>query len=202
MSTGQPCGDPILDWFARELTPRPWKHFEPLIANMIVVACYDFVNGISIETITKDASDLANTRDVLYWLRFKTGLSPIYSLLALARVAEVEHPTGSAEKFIQVVPSVIAFTNIVNDIISFFKEFLAEEKGNYIDMVAQRDAVDLLVALRSTAEEGLRVTKSIELALASEPQYAANFNVYARGITHFHTPSPRYRMRKLFESTT
>ncbi|UKZ57093.1 hypothetical protein TrVGV298_010945 [Trichoderma virens] len=200
IATGQPCGDPVLDWYARELTPRLWQHFDPLVANMIVIACYDFINGIGIESLTKDVELHPEAPNFPDWLRFKTGLSPMYSLLALARTSDRKLPTGGFEKFVQVIPDVIVFTNIVNDVISFYKELLAGETGNYIDMRAQNDKVSVLIALRNVADEGIRVRERVLAALADEPEYRANFEVYAKGITRFHTSSPRYRMMELFGS--
>ena len=200
VATGQPCGDPVLDWYARELTPRLWKHFDPLVANMIVVACYDFINGIGIELLTKDDQLDPQAPNFPDWLRFKTGLSPMYALLALARASDPKLPTGGFEKFIQAIPDVIVFTNIVNDVISFYKELLAGEKGNYIDMRAQKEGIDVVVALRTLADEGICVRQRVLGALADEPEYRANFDAYAKGITHFHTSSPRYRLVELFST--
>ncbi|KAF4991468.1 hypothetical protein FDECE_14038 [Fusarium decemcellulare] len=198
VATGQPTGDPVLDWFARELTPKLWKQFDPLIANMIVIACYDFLNGIGIELLTKDAEIRREAPNFPDWLRFKTGLSPMYALLALARASDPQLPTGGFEKFVQTIPDVIVFTNIVNDAISFYKELLAEEKGNYIDMRTHKDEVDVVAALRTLAEEGICVRNRVLAALVDEPEYRDNFDAYAKGITHFHTSSPRYRIGELF----
>ncbi|SPJ90390.1 uncharacterized protein FTOL_13271 [Fusarium torulosum] len=198
IATGQPTGDPVLDWYARELTPKLWKHFDPLVANMIVIACYDFVNGIGIELLTKHTEIHREAPIFPDWLRFKTGLSPMYALLALARASDPQLPTGGFEKFVQTIPDVIIFTNIVNDVISFYKEHLAGEKGNYIDMRAHKDGVDVVAALRTLADEGICVRDRVLAALADEPEYRDNFNAYAKGITHFHTSSPRYRMVELF----
>ncbi|KAM4064892.1 trichodiene synthase (TRI5) domain-containing protein [Hirsutella rhossiliensis] len=169
---------------------------------MIVVACYDFCNGIGIESLAKDTNSQLETPGFPDWLRFKTGLSPMYALLALACASDSKLPTctGGFEKYVQVIPDVILFTNIVNDVISFYKELLAGEKGNYIDMRAQRDDVDVLVAMRTLADEGIRIRERVLIALAGAPEYYANFDAYAKGITHFHTSSPRYRLMELFVS--
>ncbi|RYP91144.1 hypothetical protein DL770_002740 [Monosporascus sp. CRB-9-2] len=194
VATGQPCGDPVLDWYVRELMPRLWKHFDPLVANMIVVACYDFFNGVGIELLAKDAGVHWQAPNFPDWLRFKTGLSSMYGLLALACASDPKLPTGGLEKFIQTIPDVIVFTNIINDVISFYKELLAGEKGNYIDMCAQKDGVEVVAALRTLADEGIFVRGCVLAALADEAEYRANFDAYAKGITHFRTSSPRYRL--------
>ncbi|KAK7966476.1 uncharacterized protein PG986_000753 [Apiospora aurea] len=199
LATGRPFGDPMLDWFARELSPQLWDHFDPLVANMILVACYDFVNGIGIEHATRDAAVHDAAPRFPDWLRFKTGLSPMYALLALARPGDVARPHAEGfGRYVQAVPDVVVFTNIVNDVISFYKELLAGEKGNYIDMRAEKDGVDVVAAQRALAEEGVAVYHRVLATLADAPEYRANFEAYARGITHFHTSSPRYRLRELF----
>ncbi|RYP15751.1 hypothetical protein DL765_005526 [Monosporascus sp. GIB2] len=127
-----PPGEPVLDWYARELTPRLWKHFDPLAASMIVVACYGFISCVGTELLTKDAEVHPQAPNFPDRLSFKTGLSPI-------------------------------------------------------------DGVDVVTALRTLADEGICVRGRVLAALVDEPQYRANFDGYAKGITHFHTSSPRYR---------
>jgi len=200
IATGQPCGDPILDWFARELTPQLWKHFDPLVANMIVIASYDLINGIGIETRMnlKDAgiNNLKNTPHFPDWLRFKTGLSEMYALLVLGQ--STDGTTIDLAKYAHAIPDFIIFTNIVNDVISCYKEVLAGEKGNYIDMRAERDGVDFLTALRVVADEGICARNRVLAALGDATVSRANFDMYARGISHFHTSEARYRIPELF----
>lgn len=97
------------------------------------------------------------------------------------------------------MPDVIAFTNIVNDVISYYKELLDGEKGNYVNMRAQRENITALEALSTLAKEGIRIHKRVLAALEDEPEYRANFDTYAKGSTHFHTSSPRYGLMKLFD---
>ncbi|KAI1317871.1 isoprenoid synthase domain-containing protein [Xylariaceae sp. FL0255] len=149
--------------------------------------------------LTLDATVYPQASNFPEWLRFKTGLSPMYALLALARNSDVRcEPTGSLAKYIQTLPDVIIFTNIVNDVVSFYKEYSAGEKGNYLDMRAEKDGIEVIRAQRVLADEGITVYKRIVATLADEPEYRANFEAYARGSTHFHTSSPRYRLRELF----
>ncbi|KAI1317432.1 hypothetical protein F5Y16DRAFT_392769 [Xylariaceae sp. FL0255] len=96
------------------------------------------------------------------------------------------------------LPDVIIFTNIVNDVVFFYKEYSAGERGNYLDMRAEKDGIEVIRAQRILADEGITVYKRIMATLADEPEYRANFEAYARGSTHFHTSSPRYRLRELF----
>ncbi|KAH7176341.1 isoprenoid synthase domain-containing protein [Dactylonectria macrodidyma] len=198
VATGKPCGDPVLDWYARELTPRLWQHFDPLVANMVVVACYDFINGVGIELLTQESQLHRKAPNFPDWVRFKTGLSPMYALLALARASDPKLATGGFDKYIQTIPDVIVFTNIVNDVISFYKEFLAGEKANYMSLRAQKDGVDVVAAMQTLADEGICIRDRVLAALEDEPEYRANFDTYAKGITHFHTSSPRYRLVELF----
>ncbi|KAK8101372.1 Monoterpene synthase 25 [Apiospora kogelbergensis] len=203
LATGKPFGDPILDWFARELGPQLWDHFDPIVANMILVACYDFINGTHVENSMRDTAVHARAERFPDWLRFKTGLSPMYSLIALARPDDHTRPSADGFcRYVQTVPEVVIFTNAVNDVISFYKELLAGEKGNYIDQRAEKDRVDVITALRTLAEEGVAAYERIRAMLADAPEYRANFEAYARGITHFHTACPRYRLRELFGQTS
>ena len=199
--TGEPSGDCVLDWFIRELVPQLWDHFDPLIANMIVVACYDFLNGIGIEILL--GQNTVNHKEAPgfpAWMRFKTGLSPMYALLVLVRTTDRKLPTGGLEKFVQALPDVIRFCNICNDVISFYKEALAGETSGYVHMCAQRDGVEPEVALRMVADEGLESVSRVMSVLTDEPEYRANFEVFTRGMSHFHTACPRYRLAELYKA--
>lgn len=190
----------MLDWFARELTPQLWEHFDPLVANMIVIASYDLINGIGIETQMnlKNAgiSHLQNAPHFPDWLRFKTGLSEMHALLVLGH--STDGTTIPLAKYAHAIPDFIIFTNIVNDVISCYKEALAGEKGNYIDMRAERDGVYFLTALRVVADEGICARNRVLAALVDIPESRASFDLYAMGITHFHTSEARYRIPELF----
>lgn len=199
LATGNPLGDPVLEWYVRELMPRYWTIFPPLVASMLVVASYDFLNGIGIELLTQDDAVHPSAPGFPDWLRFKTGLSPMYALLMLVQLSDHTAPTGNFEKYVQAIPDIIIYTNITNDVISFYKEVLAGEKSSYIDLRAQRDNTDTAVALHAVAEEGIQARARALDLLKDAPEYYRNFETYARGIAHFHTSAPRYRMVELFE---
>ncbi|KAM0264870.1 hypothetical protein ACHAQJ_000386 [Trichoderma viride] len=199
IATGQPLGDPVLEWYVHEIIPRLWQTFHPHVASMIVTACYDFINGVGIESLTAGRDVKPEAPRYPDWLRFKTGLSPMYGLLVVVCATDPQLPTGGIEKYIHVIPDVIVFTNIVNDVLSFYKELLAEETGNYIDQRAQREEVDILTALQKVANEGIQAGERVLAGLANAPEYRANFSVFAKGIVHFHTAIPRYRLQQLYE---
>lgn len=196
--TGQPLGDPVLEWYVHEIMPRLWKIFHPTVASMIVTACYDFINGVGIEGLTVGRQVKPQAPKYPDWLRFKTGLSPMYGLLVVVCATDPQLPTGGIEKYVHVIPDVIVFTNIVNDVLSFYKEMLAEETGNYIDQRAQREQCDILTALQKVANEGIAAGERVLAGLANAPEYRNNFSVFAKGIVHFHTAIPRYRLQSLY----
>ncbi|KAL7967369.1 isoprenoid synthase domain-containing protein [Trichoderma sp. SZMC 28014] len=103
------------------------------------------------------------------------------------------------DKYVQVIPDVIVFTNIANNVLSFYKEMLAEETGNYIDQRAQREECDVLTALQKVANEGVEARERVLAALAHAPQYQDNFKAFAKGFVHFHTATKRYKLQSLCE---
>ncbi|KAM0458708.1 hypothetical protein ACHAPV_006100 [Trichoderma viride] len=199
LSTGQPLGDPVLEWYVHEVMPTMWKKLHPTVASMSVTAVYDFCNGVGIEGLTAGQDVKPDAPKYPDWLRFKTGLSPMYSLLVVGCATDAQLPKGGLDKYAQVIPDVVVFTNIVNDVLSFYKEMLAEETGNYIDQRAQREQCDILTALQKVADEGVEAGERVLAALANAPEYQDNFKAFAKGFVHFHTATPRYRLESLCE---
>jgi uncharacterized protein YbjQ (UPF0145 family) len=200
LSKGQPLGDPVLEWYVHEIFPTMWKKLHPTVASMSVTAVYDFINGIGIEALTTGQDVKPEAPQYPDWLRFKTGLAPMYSFLVVGCATDAQLPKGGLDKYVHVIPDVIIFINIANDILSFYKEMLAGETGNYVDQRAQREQCDILTALKKVAEEGLEAAERIIAGLADAPEYQANFKAFATGYVHFHTATPRYRLRSLCES--
>lgn len=197
--TGQPLGDPVLEWYFHEIMPRFWKIFHPIVASMMVTASYDFINGMGIEALTVGQDVKPQAPRYPDWLRFKTGLSPMYSLVVVACTTDYQLPKGGIDKYVHVIPDVIIFTNIVNDVLSFYKEMVAEETGNYIDQRAQMEQCDILTALQKVADEGVEAGERVIAGLANAPEYLYHFKAFQKGFVHFHTAIKRYRLQSLCE---
>ncbi|KAL7918471.1 isoprenoid synthase domain-containing protein [Trichoderma austrokoningii] len=197
--TGQPLGDPVLEWWFHEIMPRMWKVFHPTVASLSVTACYDFINGCGIEALTTGQDVKPQAPKYPDWLRFKTGLAPMYGFLILACATDPQLPTGGVEKYVHVVPDAVVFINIANDVLSFYKEMVAEETGNYIDQRAQMEQCDILTALQKVANEGIEAAERVFAGLADAPEYRANFAAFTKGYVHFHTATRRYRLQSLYE---
>lgn len=202
VALGKPCGDPVLDWFFLECAPSLWESFDPLIANLILVSCQDFISGMQMESFVEESQVHTRAPGFPDYVRHKTGISTMYGLLALTSASNKDIPAGGVKSFLQVMPDLILFTNIINDVFSFYKEYLADEKGIYVNLRSQRDEIGREVTLRSLAEEGLALQERILDVLSNEPIYRENFEVFAQGIVHYHTSCQRYRLKELFQSDT
>lgn len=123
----------------------------------------------------------------------------MYSLLVIGCATDAQLFKSGLDKYVQVIPDVIVFTNIANNVLSFYKEMLAEETGNYIDQRAQREECDVLTALQKVANEGVEARERVLAALAHAPQYQDNFKAFAKGFVHFHTATKRYKLQSLCE---
>lgn len=199
VALGKSCGDPVLDWFFFECAPSLWELFDPLIANMILVSCHDFISGMQMELLAEKSHVHPQATAFPDYVRYKTGISTMYDLLALACASNKEIQGRGVSHFIQAMPDAITFTNIVNDVFSFYKEYLANEQGIYVNLRSQKDRVTRDVTLRALAEEGIAAFKRVLGVLANEPVYRDNFETFARGIVHYHTSCQRYRLTELFE---
>jgi hypothetical protein len=123
----------------------------------------------------------------------------MYSMLVLECATDRQLPKGGIEKYVHVIPDFIVFCNAVNDVLSFYKEMLAEETGNYIDQRAQSEQVDILIALQKVSNEGIEAGERVLAGLVDAPAPRANFSAFAKGMVHFHTAIKRYQLQSLYE---
>lgn len=78
----------------------------------------------------------------------------MYGFWILACATDPQLPTGMVEKYVHVIPEVVVFINIANDVLSLYKEMAAEEMGNCNDQRAQMEQCAVLTALQKVASEG------------------------------------------------
>ncbi|KAM7192036.1 Isoprenoid synthase domain containing protein [Naviculisporaceae sp. PSN 640] len=209
VASREPAGDPVLDWFVLELAPSLYTHFPPIVASMAVTAGQEMLNGMVIESSVclgvkkNDSSHLGDLKLAPVfpdWLRNKTGMSELYAVIVFGGGPSIPEGLSQFTAAIPCIPDFILLTNAINDVISFYKEALAGEQGNYVDMRAHRDGTDLLVALRTVADEGIAARNRIVQMLkdrGASREFRDMFDAYVTGLTKFHTNCPRYRVAEL-----
>jgi len=97
-------------------------------------------------------------------------------------------------------PPVIPFpvSNIVSDILSFYKEEKKGESANYVSFLAASRGITKLDALRDIIDETVNVHHNILKSLKDHPEaYEAYINFF-HGYVRFHS-SPRYKLDEIMQ---
>lgn len=154
--------DPVLDRFA-ECLASMWSFYDPFTANAIVTSALEFVNGCYLESITAGMEVNPSADRYPYFLRSKTGVAQAYAFMTFPKSV---HPTP--RNFIQAAPSISYWIDITNDILSFYKEELANETGNYVHLRAAVVHREPIQVVRDLVDEALAASDNIEATLRGE----------------------------------
>ncbi|KDR81222.1 hypothetical protein GALMADRAFT_61275, partial [Galerina marginata CBS 339.88] len=170
-----------------------YQFWDPIPANCITLAAMDFINGCLLEQMpdVRDMKLSDASKPWPYFLRNKTGCSAAYAFMLFPK-----HLNLNLSVYIQVIEDVILITNLVNDVLSFHKEYLAGETNNYLSnrsRVTQRTMIDTLQdAVDDTLAAHARVTKLLKNTDAALP-----WKRYVNGYLAFHFTLNRYRLHEL-----
>ncbi|KAH9477608.1 Monoterpene synthase 25 [Psilocybe cubensis] len=189
------CKDPegsFLQAFRAHLADM-YKFWDPLPANCITLAGIDFINGCLLEQ-SPEISEMRLSKAATSWpyfLRNKTGSAAAYGFFLFPKELNVDMTT-----YIQVMEDIVFYTNLTNDILSFYKEDIAGERNNYIynrAHVSHQSAID---ALRDTVKDTLDAHARITEVLKGTNAYAS-WKTWVNGYIGFHTTLKRYRLDDL-----
>jgi hypothetical protein len=112
--TGQPQPSLLLDHFAQTLR-NTYQHYDPIIANNIVLSALAFVNSNALET-RREFQELVPSQAAASWpyyFRNNEGLPDTYSGFIFPKALYPD--IGS---FLQAIPDMGRFINLTNDILS------------------------------------------------------------------------------------
>ena len=152
--------DPVLDHFVACLRAM-WTFYDTFTANAIVSSALEFVNGCYLESLTMNMKLNPNAERYPYFLRSKTGVAQAYAMMIFPLSAHL-----SPLEYIQAAPSISFWIDITNDILSFHKEELAQEEGNYIHLRATIERKNPAQIHYDLVKEALRTSASIESTLS------------------------------------
>ena len=96
----------------------------------------------------------------------------------------------------------IANTTPISDVLSFYKEELAGENGNYISLEASQRGQEKIPVFRDLAHDvSLCVSRVADILEGTSSEANAAFQCFIGGYVSFHTSfDSRYRLNDLFPS--
>ncbi|KAJ7592216.1 Trichodiene synthase [Mycena floridula] len=172
-----------------------YLHWDPLIANCIVCAALEFVSGCALESRSEiremDISPLAERWP--YFLRTKTGVAAAYALMLFPKDSNPD-----ISKFIQVIADINIFIDLTNDVLSFYKETLADEITNYIHNKSATTGKTPDATLADAASEVISTYERISSYMqnsASSCQTA--WKTFVNSYIGFHVTQERYKIQEL-----
>ncbi|KAH9846107.1 terpenoid synthase [Lenzites betulinus] len=170
---------------------RDMHAFYPrLTCDAITVSTLDFLVGVHNELTGKERGVIPGATPYPWYMRQKTGIGPAYVLFNF--VKDWRDPMDNIH--LQLVPDLEFYTDTINDLLSFYKEFLAGETDNFINLRAAAEQKDPLVVLREVAEETLLRIERVEALTATDLQLSNICRSYLMGYTEFHIRATRYRL--------
>ncbi|KAI0642048.1 terpenoid synthase [Trametes meyenii] len=187
-----PSVDPVLERFIVFLQDI-YVYYPALSADAMIVSTLDALVGRYIEFAARDMAIAPGATGYPSFLRQKTGIGPVYSLFNF--IKDWRDPCDNF--YLQLIPEISQCTVAINDILSFYKEWLVEETDNYIHLRAAAEAKDPLHVLSELCDEASRAIHSLEALTSSDPETNAICRSYLVGYIEFYFRADRYKLNEL-----
>lgn len=164
-------------------------------ADKIAVGVINFASSTALEHEKHDFTSLPDTPNFPHYFRFMTGLVEAYTWFLLPE--DIFSP-ARFDLFIQIVPDLMDYTNAVNDLLSFYKEyFVAGERSNLVCLRAKAEGCGLEKVLNSLCGESEVYAARIKAVASEDKELLQVVNAYLEGYIGFHVSQPRYYLREL-----
>ncbi|KAG6872437.1 hypothetical protein C0995_009771 [Termitomyces sp. Mi166 len=169
--------------------------WDPISANCIVSSAMEYINGCLLENLqtAQEIEIHSNAQSWPYYLREKTGVAAAYAFMIFPRSSSY-----NLTDFVQVIGDIMVYINLANDVLSFYKEEMQNETGNYVHNRArvhgQSTNDTLLDVSRDTLAAYLRVCKVLK---SHSPTTYELWKTFAHGYISCHVDVPRYRLKEL-----
>ncbi|ROW02268.1 hypothetical protein VSDG_02391 [Cytospora chrysosperma] len=185
-----PQPNPLLQALA-DVFRETYLHYENIVANFIIVSSLSFVTASVLE-VRPEFENLTPTRggqNWPYYVRDKGGLPEAYGYMIWPKAL---YPDIS--QFLEAIYDIGVYINLTNDVLSFYKEELAEDKSNYISLRAGYAQKDSISALKDTIKDCVAGFRRASIVFEGRKDYAEAWHTFAMGYITFHLTNPRYRL--------
>ncbi|KAI0732213.1 Trichodiene synthase-domain-containing protein [Fomitopsis betulina] len=172
-----------------------WEFYPDFSSTSIFTSVSQFVNGCLLEQISGD-SQLAGSSDAMPFIAYRRNMSGLAEAFAYFIWDKKRFP--HVEAYMQAIPDICWYQNHANDVLSFYKEELAGETGNYMSDRARASGKSVQDTLQDVVDETIITVERIRNILGEGPVRDA-WESFASGWIAFHTHSPRYRLKELVD---
>ncbi|KAK7033991.1 hypothetical protein VNI00_012421 [Paramarasmius palmivorus] len=177
----------------RRLLVDAYHLWDGIPANSIVNSSMDFLTGCAMEADAGIQAMKVHEMAASWpeFLREKTGIASAYSFMVFPR-------SSPLPSYIQIIGDANRFIELTNDILSFYKEYLAGETQNYISNRAFVLGQSQLQTFQDAAEQVLRIHDRI-CSVLKGPELVA-WKEFKNGYIAFHVIAKRYRLSEILPS--
>ncbi|KAF8815630.1 terpenoid synthase [Phlegmacium glaucopus] len=191
--TGQPQANEGLDGLDRLLREIN-LYYHGIQANIILTASLNFMTSTILEFETQGMAVSPHAKSYSTFLRVMSGICEAYAVFTFPPEVPMTH-------YVQAIPELCLGINYFNDVLSFYKEELAGENGNYISNEAKQRGESKIPVFRSLARDVSLCVSRVANILEGSGEAKAAFQSFIGGYVSFHTSfDSRYHLDDLFPS--
>ncbi|KAI0770508.1 terpenoid synthase, partial [Fomes fomentarius] len=189
---GEEQPDPVLNCLAG-LLRRSHELWSQYGSDTIIAGTLDAVTAMYIEYTAQNLVIKPTATRFPYYLRTRAGIGPPYIHLAFMKSWR-----STPESYLQVLPYMEHWTlGTKCPSLSFYKEELAGETKNYVNLRAGAEQTSASQVLRQLVGEVLDSGRMMEALTAEDPELAALWQTYHQGYLEFSLKAKRYRLAEL-----
>ncbi|TBU31876.1 terpenoid synthase [Dichomitus squalens] len=189
---GEPQLHPALDCLVKLLGTL--HEFCPRInADAIIASTVDSVSAMYVEVLSQGDVISPFATKYPFYFRLKTGIAPAYAHLNFTKSWGDDVGTY----YLQLLPEFELVVVGFNDILSFYKETLAGETDNYVNMRAAVEQKQAISVLRQVIAENLDSVYKLRQMAAPQPGLTEIYLTFLMGYVEFHFKARRYRLHEI-----
>ncbi|KAG8915339.1 hypothetical protein FRC00_005515 [Tulasnella sp. 408] len=147
----------------------------------ITTATMDFMNAVYLENTTRDMVISPNAKRYPWFFRNMTGIGVAYAHFLFPK-----YIASNPNTFIQMIPELNCFISWGNDVLSFYKEWLAGETDTYMMLMAASQGSDPIDVLRETAQELIDTSQRILAMAEGDEKLVQHLRDFMNGYFQFH----------------
>ncbi|KAJ6510504.1 isoprenoid synthase domain-containing protein, partial [Mycena sanguinolenta] len=171
-----------------------YHHWDPICANLMGCAVLQCLSGTVLEK-RPEVSKMAVRPSAITWPKYLRALSGVGPGYSCAVFPKQNHRDISA--YIQILPDIGDYFCLANDVLSFYKEELAGETTNHVNLRAQTTGQDPKRVLVEMVEEVRILHIRISASLAGQPEALAAWKAFEYGYIAWHLSVERYKLSQL-----
>jgi hypothetical protein len=190
---GLPQLDPVLDSFA-EAFKSVYELWDMPFANFMVTSALDFITATCVENTIPVFTPANRPGRFPWFLRSRTGAAIAYCAMIFPKSGNHDFSA-----FFRAAPDMEYFSAVTNDLLSFYKEYLANESDNYIHHRAHAEEKSPLQVLSDIKGEMIIASENVIDVLTrfgSEASVKA-WEEWETGFVLMHFELARYKLEGL-----